>query len=459
MNLLQCTFRTTVVLLASASLSFAQNTNQAAVDTLTKDVAIAVFAKISQPKAQEIYAQLLACDDGCDPQQIIRGVGSWDQVGAKMQELSELKNTARFVSLPPEEANAAIRKQLAMFYAKYKTDQNYGKPLSPDIQARMLAKIDALLPPAEVSQAAPPAEKATTASQPTDEEETDISPAALQLSQLERQTKEAQQKQLWMLLLGAVGGLIVGAGAVYLLAYRGTKTEVDRLIGENKKLSKENDSLRHKPVNEPRKPQGDLVQKASAFDAIAAELGTNNPLMAIRQLKSQSDSADSSSAPKVIPRARQSESIVESTPPRPTPVQKQPVAVPPPSPAPVPAPVAAPSPAPTPAPVRSAVFYFPPPDPNGQFDSQHKADMLSPESAYRFSIDVNNPSLATFRFEAEPGRVARFLTYRNYMIEPACDSENSYMTSHTRITMRRDGEAVLENGAWRVKTKALIRYE
>ncbi|SOD99666.1 hypothetical protein [Spirosoma fluviale] len=459
MNLLKCTFRTTVVLLASASLSFAQNANQAAVDTLTKDVAIAVFAKISQPKAQEIYAQLLACDDGCDPQQVIRGVGSWDQVGAKMQELSELKNTARFVSLPPEEANVAIRRQLAIFYEKYKRDKNYGTPLSPDVQARILAKIDAILPPAEPQQATAPAKSPSTAAQTAVEEETSITPATLQLSQLERQAKEAEKKQLWMLLLGAVGGLILGAGAVYLLAYRGAQNEVDRLLRENKKLSKENDGLRNKPVNEPRKPQSDVVQKASAFDAIVTELGTDNPLAAIRQLTRQPNSPGTSPAPKVVPRARQSESVVEPTPPRPTPVQKQAVNEQAPAPTPVPAPIAVPTPVPAPQPARSVVFYFPPPDPNGQFDSQHKADSLSPESAYRFSIDAKNPSLATFRFEAEPGRVARFLTYRNYMIEPACDSENSYMTSHTRISMRRDGEAVLENGSWRVKTKALIRYE
>ncbi|GAB3019168.1 hypothetical protein GCM10027185_15340 [Spirosoma pulveris] len=433
--------------------------NQAAVDTLTKDVAIAVFAKISQPKAQEIYAQLLACDDGCDPQQVIRGVGSWDQVGAKMQELSELKNTARFVSLPPEEANAAIRRQLAIFYEKYKSDKNYGTPLSPSVQALMLAKIDAMLPPAESQQAAAPAQSSATAAPVAEEEDTGINPAALQLSQLERQAKEAEKKQLWMLLLGAVGGLILGAGAVYLLAYRGQQTEVDRLLRENRKLSKENDGLRNKPVNETRKPQGDVAQKASAFDAIAAELGTDNPLAIIRQLKKLTDTPGAGPAPKAFPRARQSESAVEPTPPRPTPVQKQTVNVQAPAPMPAPIITPTPTPAPTPAPVQPVVFYFPPPDPNGQFDSQHKADTLSPESAYRFSIDAKNPSLATFRFEAEPGRVARFLTYRNYMIEPACDSENSYMTSHTRISMRRDGEAVLENGSWRVKTKALIRYE
>ena len=117
------------------------------------------------------------------------------------------------------------------------------------------------------------------------------------------------------------------------------------------------------------------------------------------------------------------------------------------------------TPEPIPVPARSEVFYFPPPDPTGQFDLSQKSGSLSPESAYRFSVSADNPSIATFRFEAEPGRVARFLTYRNYMIEPACDSENSYTTTHTRIAMRRDGEAIFENGSWRVKAKALIRYE
>ncbi len=128
-------------------------------------------------------------------------------------------------------------------------------------------------------------------------------------------------------------------------------------------------------------------------------------------------------------------------------------------PAAAPEPVFAPAPPVKPSSARDAVFYFPPPDPNGQFDNAHQAEVLSPESAYRFSTKAETPNLATFRFEAEPGRVARFLTYRNYMIEPACDSENSFSSTYTRIINQRDGEAVLENGTWRVKTKALIRYE
>lgn len=447
-----------VSLCMSASLTLAQNANQAAVDTLTKDVAVAVFAGISQPKAQEIYTQLLDCSDGCDPQQVIRGVGSWDQVGAKMQELAMLKNTAAFVGMSPAEANTAIRKQLAQFYVKYKSDKNYGKPLNPAVQARILAKLDGLLPPAATAEpSAQTADKPVT-SETAAGDETSITPEALQLSQLERQKKEAEEKQLWMMILGALAGLVVGAGAVYLLAYRSLKNEVDRLTDENNKLSRQNDSLLRsnkpanepRPTNEPRQPQGDLRQKASAYDAIITELGTNSPLVAIRQLKQQAIKT----TPLPAPAVRSGEPIIETgSNMDPMPALTQPVAPPA---APIQVPTA---PVEAPAPARSEVFYFPPPDPTGQFDSQQKSTALSPESAYRFSPNASNPAVALFRFEAEPSRVARFLTYRNYMIEPACDSENSYTTTHTRIVIRRDGEAILENGVWRVKTKALIRYE
>ncbi|AUD00585.1 hypothetical protein [Spirosoma pollinicola] len=437
-------------LLTSASLVVAQTPNQAAVDTLTKDVAIAVFSGISQPKAQEIHAQLLACGDGCDPQQVIRGVGSWDQVGVKMQELATIKNTATFVAMSPADANTAIRKQLAQFYAKYKSDKNYGKPLNPAVQAQLLAKLDEMLTPVPVAEPVPAADNTSAVSGTSADEDTGITPEAIQLSQLERQTKAAEEKQLWMMILGAIVGLIVGAGAVYLLAYRSLKNEVDRLNNENNKLSRQFDSLRNKTVmatNEPRQPQGqgDLRQKANAYDAVLAELGTDNALMAIRQLKQQT----SRSVPPTAKVVRSGEPVIEPNQQiEPSPVQTQPMPVQTPT-KPVEAPLAA----------RSEVFYFPPPDPTGQFDSQQKSETLSPESAYRFSINATNPSVATFRFEAEPGRVARFLTYRNYMVEPACESENSFSSTYTRITMRRDGEAILENGNWRVKTKAQIRYE
>ncbi|MFD2573813.1 hypothetical protein ACFSUS_24465 [Spirosoma soli] len=431
--------------LTAVTLTSAQTPtpNQQAVDTLVKDVATAVFANIKQPKAQEIYAQLLTCGDGCDPQQLIRSVGSWDQVGTKLEELGELKNIAQFVKLPPTEANTAIKKQLAAFYARYKNDQNYGKPLNPAVQAQMLAKIDELLPPAEAAE--PPATVAQqgASTQPdadtVAEDGNDVDGTALRISQLERQVENEQKNQVWMILLSVLAGALLGAGAVYLLAYRKAAAEVKRLLDENSKLSRSVDTQRitAKPVNSPRQPEPNYKQKADAYDAILAELG-NEPLAAIQQLKQQS-------APTASVQ-RSGEPVIES----------------------VPEPVMPPVPIPTPplpvqmqtqASAPNGVFYFPPPDPNGVFDMVHQSPTLSPESAYRFVVNTSKPDVASFRFEAEPGRLARFLTYRNYMIEPACDSENSYSSVHTRIVMRRDGEAVLENGNWRVKTKALIRYE
>ncbi|GAB3506644.1 hypothetical protein GCM10027341_40020 [Spirosoma knui] len=442
--------------LTSVTLGAAQtpNLNQQAVDTLTKDVATVVFANIKQPKAQEIYQKLVDCGDGCDAQTIIRTVGGWDAVGVKMEELSTLKNTARFVSLTPGEANAAIRNQLASFYARYKDDRNYGQPLNPAVRTQILAKIDRMLPPAE-PQVAPAAEAqqgvATQANVDTAAgDESGVDADAVRMSQLERQAKEEQQNRVWMMIVSAIAGLIVGAAVVYLLMVRGLKNEINRLLDENSRLSRSVDTAqRNKPTNGPRQPQNaprepqpDYKQKADAYDILLAELGAD-PLAEIRQLKQQATRPTSTQTMRSGQLSvDESANVIQPREPVP-PVQQ----------------ATPPVPAQPVAPVGGSVFYCPPPDPNGVFDAAQQSPSLSPESAYRFSINPDRPDVASFRFEAEPGRLARFITYRNYMIEPACESENSYSSAHTRVVMRRDGEAVLENGSWRVKTKALIRYE
>ena len=445
------------LLLLSASLSVAQSINQAAVDTLTKEVALAVFATIDQPKAQEIYTQLLDCGDGCEAQGIIRSVGSWDQVGQRIQQLSQLRDTKTFIGLGPAEANAAIRRQLALFYQRNKAYESYRKALPPSVQQQILTKIDRMLPPAETTESTPAvsgnpdagdAGAATTDPAITGDEAI-IDPATFQMGQLEREVKETREKQRWMMIISGIIGLLAGAGAVYLLLYRGTKAEAKALLNENNQLRNSLETAqRTKPGNDAatNAVRPEYRQKVSAYDAIVAELGSDNPLVAIRQLKQKV----SGNVPRPAPAMRSGEARTEPA-GEPEPVQAlPPVAA---------TPVAEPEPAPVATPAKPAVFYFPPPDPTGQFDLSQKSEVISPESAYRFSISAEKPTVASFRFEADPNRLARFLTYRNYMIEPACESENTYTTTHTRVAMRRDGEAVLENGTWRVKTKALIRYE
>jgi ElaB/YqjD/DUF883 family membrane-anchored ribosome-binding protein len=447
-------------LILSASLVTAQtpNPNIQAVDTLTKEVAKAVFSRISQPKAQAIYTQLQDCGDGCEAQQIIRTVGGWDAVGAKMEELSVLKNTAPFLSMPPATANQAIRRELDQFYSRYKNDRNYGAPLSPAVQSAILAKIDALLPPAPATAAAPDQETASapaTLAAQTDDE-TVIAPADLRISQLERAVNDEQEKQRWMSIISAVVGLLAGAVAVYLLLVRKSNAEINDLKQQTNQLSRENDQLRKATGNTSRNAASELSpqikQNLVTYNAMLTELGTDSdPVATIRQLKVQT--SQPVVPPAVPPQPlRSGKPTVESKPAQPASAPMP--AMPPMEPMAPMTPITA-----APAPPKNDVFYCPPPDPNGQFDSNQKTATLSPESAYRFSVSAEKPAVAAFRFEAEAGRVARFLTYRNYMIEPACDSENSYSSTYTRIIMRRDGEAVLENGTWRVKTKALIRYE
>ncbi|GAB3567755.1 hypothetical protein GCM10027578_19200 [Spirosoma luteolum] len=425
------------------ALGQAPDMNQAAVDTLTKDVATAVFATINQPKAQEIYSQLLGCGDGCDARQIIRTVGSWDQVGQRIEELAILKNTKRFASLPPGEANAAIRQQLAQFYQKNKAYESYRKALTPATQAQILAKLDALLPPGapaadtadEVAQQAadPAVEEGATMGAGVGDGASGgdaISSTAIRMGQLERKANEEKEKQMWMLLAGLAAGLVIGAGAFYLLKYRSLATELNN--EQQRALRLENDL--------------ELAQRAKSAPAPARNQPTNPVRQAMTEQAPRPTAPVEPPAP--VPAAPRSGElrVGEGIAPVPEPV------VPP-------APVQQQSQQRVPEPARNLVFYCPPPDPNGQFDTSQKTEVLSPESAYRFSVDSSQPEQASFRFEAEPGRLARLLTYRNYMIEPACESENPYTASHTRVTMRKDGLAVQENGTWRVKTKALIRYE
>ncbi len=111
---------------ATSLLAQTPNMNQAAVDTLTKDVATLVLA-----------------------------------VGVKLDELSRLKNTARFQAMSPGDANAAIRQELTRFYGRYKKDKNYGVPLAPEVQAQMLAKIDRIVPPNALQPPSSPNEPAS----------------------------------------------------------------------------------------------------------------------------------------------------------------------------------------------------------------------------------------------------------------------------------------------------------
>ena len=438
-----------------ATSLFAQtpNPNQAAVDTLTKDVATVVLANQTGEKAAEILNQLSTCGDGCDAVAIIKSVGGWDAVGVKLQELGQLKNTAPFQAMSPGDANAAIRRELGRFYNRYKRDKNYGVPLSQEVQEQMLAKIDRIVPPNVTPQPAPP----TAGQSDNGQGEQTVAPSgdanvdsdAIRISQLERAVKEERASQIWMLILSAIAGLLVGAGVVYFILYRALKNEVDRLTSDNAQLSRDLDAAkRAKVTNAPRQPQPENRRRPDTYAPQQPEpVNTVLPTAPVDPVPSVIETPAVDTPPVI-----RSGTPVPGTPGQ-NELPGQPMATQ--------ESIAVPSqPQPTaPVTARSEVFYFPPPDPNGQFDNAHRADVLSPESAYRFSSSAQAPDAATFRFEAEPGRVARFLTYRNYMIEPACDSENSFSSTYTRIVNKRDGEAVLENGVWRVKTKALIRYE
>lgn len=105
------------------------------------------------------------------------------------------------------------------------------------------------------------------------------------------------------------------------------------------------------------------------------------------------------------------------------------------------------------------VAYFSQPDPDGWFDDGQRTAQPTSDTCYRFMLVNASATTATFNFEASPERVPRFLNFRNFFIDPACELQNNYQTGHSRVITLRDGKARLTNGQWRVETKAQIRFE
>ena len=108
---------------------------------------------------------------------------------------------------------------------------------------------------------------------------------------------------------------------------------------------------------------------------------------------------------------------------------------------------------------QSVVVYFSQPDPDGWFDDSQRTAQPTSDTCYRFMLGNAGATSATFNFEASPERVPRFLNFRNFFIDPACEPQNNFQPGHSRVITLRDGKARLTNGQWRVETKAQIRFE
>ncbi len=108
---------------------------------------------------------------------------------------------------------------------------------------------------------------------------------------------------------------------------------------------------------------------------------------------------------------------------------------------------------------QSMTIYFAQPSPEGWFDDSERTLRPTLDSCYSFSLPHETAPTATFRFEANVNELPRLLNFRNFFIDPVCESQNNYQPGHTRVVTLDNGKARLTDGQWRVETKAKIRFE
>ncbi|WP_266367942.1 hypothetical protein [Tellurirhabdus rosea] len=409
--------------------------NLPAVDSLKKEVAKAVFAGIKGQqgdgeKAEQIRQELKTCGSGCEPGALIRRIGGWDRVADKLTFFDQLRQNATFTGATGTALPAQLRKSLSDFYGRYKKELIYKRALGEDDQIAIATTVFQQVTGG--SMPTPAAESPSVEPEDTLSDSTDNVTAADTGTPVQS-TETPKQVPMWLFIAGTLGGLLLGGAAVFLMVSRRAKETVFAMQQEMENLKRraEKPTPVTKPTNTPTNEviilPKNVQNQLDLLNKIREEVGSvTDPLGAIRQLKGPVAVA----APVAV------EAATMDT-----------------------APVAA-APVPVTEPLKMEVFYYPAPNEQGLFDDAQRSAVPTPDSAYKLIIHPQRPEQAAFRFEPEPGRMKRFLTYRTYFIDPACDSENNYAEdAHTRIVTRTDGSAVKEAGNWRVQTKAVIRFE
>ena len=106
----------------------------------------------------------------------------------------------------------------------------------------------------------------------------------------------------------------------------------------------------------------------------------------------------------------------------------------------------------------SETLFLPGPDENGNFN-EGDASKDYKEGASVYKLTKHGPDRASFTILDDPRATRMAIEYHAQYIKPVCDASNAYERTAKRIVTERQGEARLENGMWRMTSKARIRYE
>jgi hypothetical protein len=104
-------------------------------------------------------------------------------------------------------------------------------------------------------------------------------------------------------------------------------------------------------------------------------------------------------------------------------------------------------------------FYMATPDQNN-FDLSSLSNTFKPtQSLYKFTVDNDNKSKATFIFHSDEIGIKDAVNYPHRSILPVCEPQNALNQNAKNINTITPGIAEKSNDKWVVTTKAKIKYE
>lgn len=108
-------------------------------------------------------------------------------------------------------------------------------------------------------------------------------------------------------------------------------------------------------------------------------------------------------------------------------------------------------------PIPHISYFFAAPTPNGEF-------------LHKYSTTTPNPSTSIYEIKAidNDGKVFIYLNIniikilkveRDSILRPVCDLQNIPNSTHTKLTTLKPGEMYLEGDKWKLKSKAIVKFE
>lgn len=93
-----------------------------------------------------------------------------------------------------------------------------------------------------------------------------------------------------------------------------------------------------------------------------------------------------------------------------------------------------------------------------EFDLSLRSERQTEETLYRFEIDHKRPNVAHFFFDCKyPNRVRWALATREKTLDRVCNASGS--STNGTYNCKAPGEAVLQEGKWIVKRKAMVIFD